>query len=235
MHFCGLVGLAFLTVGPAAWAGQFSVHSVGAPAGTTINDTTQAQNFLNNPTGARFNTTTLAQTLNYEIVQGYIYDDWFGGNVAFPNLPANPVTDNDPRTIDFVINATAPIQIPTAGNYTFDVNSDDGFLLTVGSHAAQGYTSTRLNFDTFLTYNFPTAGIYNISLLYFQRSHEGSLELSAASGTYTTSADQTTMANTMKNFHLVGAADGLQVAPEPSTLALAAISSLGLLIRRRRP
>src|SRR5438105_7802061 len=119
-----IVGLAFLGVGPAAFAGQFSVHSVGAPAGTSITDTTQAQNFLNSPTGARFNTSTLAQTINYKLVTGYVYDDWFSGDAQYPNLPANPVTANDPRTIDFVINATASIQIPSAGNYTFDVNSD---------------------------------------------------------------------------------------------------------------
>jgi hypothetical protein len=57
------------------------------------------------------------------------------------------------------------------------------------------------------------------------------MEFSAASGNFST-----INSGNVSNFHLVGAADGLQLvdAPEPTGIALISLASLGLLRRGRR-
>ena len=51
----------------------------------------------------------------------------YGGDRPFPGLNISGDVN------DFVIKASATITIPAAGNWTFGVNSDDGFSLTIGS------------------------------------------------------------------------------------------------------
>lgn len=232
MHQLGAAAAAVISCASFAAAGQFSVHSVGAGGTSTITNITQAESLLATPTGARFNTTSNASVINYKIFDGYSYADWFASDSTFPNLPSGTTTYNQTGTTNFAIEATGNIVIPTAGAYTFDVNSDDGFYLKIGSFNRIEVTDDRLNGDTLVTYTFPSAGNYSVDLQYYQNGGDGEVEFSAASGTYTT-ANSTTM----KNFHLVGAADGLQLSgtntPEPGALALIGIGGLGLLRRRR--
>lgn len=237
MHLMGVAAATVVSCASFAAAGQFSVHSVGAGGTTTISDITQAQSLLATPTGARFNTTSNASVVNYKIFDGYAYNDWFASDSTFPNLPTGTTIDstnanNAGTTNNFVIEATGNIIIPTAGAYTFDVNSDDGFYLKIGSFNRIEVINDRLNADTLVTYTFPSAGNYSVDLQYYQNTGHGDLEFSAASGTYSTNSS----AN-MQNFHLVGAADGLQLTgtstPEPGALALIGIGCVGLLKRRR--
>lgn len=232
MHLLGVAAATVVSCASFAAAGQFSVHSVGAGGTTAITDITQAESLLGTPTGARFNTTGSASVINYKIFDGYAYNDWFASDSTFPNLPTGTTTTNQTGTENFAIEATGSIIIPAAGAYTFDVNSDDGFYLKIGSFNRIAVETDRLNNDTLVTYTFPSAGNYSVDLQYYQNTGDGEVEFSAASGTYTTDSS----AN-MKNFHLVGASNGLQLAgtntPEPGALALIGIGCIGLLKRRR--
>lgn len=232
MHLLGVAAATVVSCASFAAAGQFSVHSVGAGGTTAITDITQAESLLATPTGARFNTTGSASVINYKIFDGYAYNDWFASDSTFPNLPTGTTTTNQAGTENFAIEATGSIIIPAAGAYTFDVNSDDGFYLKIGSFTRIAVETDRLNNDTLVTYTFPSAGNYSVDLQYYQNTGDGEVEFSAASGTYTTDSS-----TNMKNFHLVGASNGLQLAgtntPEPGALALIGIGCIGLLKRRR--
>ena len=140
----------------------------------------------------------------------------FGSDQTFPGLTVGTGAN------DFVVQAKATIDIPTAGNWTFGVNSDDGFRLVlegpIGSNDPAGtpYTAGALGgmgvpgdlpatmpyqkyymlssvtgaapADTLRTFTLPAAGVYNVTLVYFQRSAGASLELYAQAGTFATYA-----------------------------------------------
>jgi hypothetical protein len=113
----------------------------------------------------------------------------------------------------FLIEASAQIVIPTPGAYTFDVNSDDGFVLELsldGVTFSSQYTGIRGASDTLATFNFPEAGNWDLSLLQFNNQGSSSAELSATQGTYTTF--------TAGAFHLVGdtASGGLAAFSVPT-------------------
>jgi PA14 domain-containing protein len=240
---CAAAVAALIPVSTAS-AGNFTVHTLKAAPGVTIStmrhDPTRpglyaAQDLLDHPETAQSNYTDLYPYLNFKVIQaapptGYAYSDRFGSDAYFPHLPNTITANDDPRVVDFVMEATGLIKIPTAGDYTFNINSDDGFRLQIGSNGAQGVDDPRLNNDTLLSYNFPTAGNYSVDLKYYQRGGPAEIEFSAAAGKYTT-----INSTNASNFHLVGAADGLQLvdAPEPASIALMSIACVGLLKRRR--
>src|SRR5207249_3887967 len=60
---------------------------------------------------------------------------------------------------NFVLEATATITIPAPGNWTFGVNSDDGFSLAIGGFS-MSYPDPRGPGDTLQTFNFSAAGDY---------------------------------------------------------------------------
>jgi len=100
----------------------------------------------------------------------------FGGNTAFPDIPA-ALTNN-------YIAMAATMYVPlTTGIYTFAVNSDDGFEFTTGPTPANTNTTLGL-FDggrgaAESTFDFiiQTNGYYPMRLLYFQGQFGGSVEL----------------------------------------------------------
>ncbi len=111
---------------------------------------------------------------------------------AFPGLQLGTETD------DFVVDADGSITIPAAGEYTFGVNSDDGFGMsipgatfsngvnaTTASGDTMAYDALRPPGDTFATASFPAAGTYNLALTYYQNGGGASLELFAAPGSQT--------------------------------------------------
>ena len=81
----------------------------------------------------------------------------------------------------FVTKATGRVHIPSAGNWTFGVNSDDGFSCTVNGQTF-AYDGLRSPGDSFGTINFAAAGDYDLSLVFFENGGGSSLELFAASG-----------------------------------------------------
>ena len=88
---------------------------------------------------------------------------------------------------NFVIEALALITIPTAGQWSFGVNSDDGFSLELDNGADNFYMEFpggRGASDTISTFNITTAGIYNLRLVQFEGGGGSSCELFAAQGAH---------------------------------------------------
>lgn len=103
----------------------------------------------------------------------------YGGDRTFPGLTIG--SDRD----DFVIHATATITIPAAGVWSFGVNSDDGFGLTIGG-ASMSAPNPRGPTDSIQNFNFPAAGDYPLDLVYFERGGGAEVELFAAQGSFAT-------------------------------------------------
>lgn len=99
------------------------------------------------------------------------------GDSTFPGLTINVDAD------DFVLEATGTVTIPAAGQWTFGVNSDDGFILAVGAFNVS-YPSPRGPGDTLGTFNFPAAGEYPIRLVFYERGGGSEVELFAAQGVH---------------------------------------------------
>ncbi|MBN1360483.1 MAG: lamin tail domain-containing protein [Sedimentisphaerales bacterium] len=126
----------------------------------------------------------------------------FDGDRPFPGTQLNADVE------DFVILATAKVIIPTAGEWTFGVNSDDGFGLTLtgprGSYS-MSYANPRSPGDTLSTFNIVEAGQYDLRLVFYERGGGSELELFAARGRFSSFSPM--------SFRLVGdvAGGGLQV------------------------
>ena len=101
------------------------------------------------------------------------------------------------------------MHIPSAGNWTFGVNSDDGFGLTIGNQS-MAYDGLRGASDTLKTFTFAAAGDYPLSLLFFENGGGSGLEMFAAPGS---------KAGFDSTFRLVGdtANGGLSVSSTPVT------------------
>ncbi len=126
----------------------------------------------------------------------------FSSDLPFPGSAVG----ND--TEDFITESVGTITIPAAGQWTFGVNSDDGFKLQVGNFTTQ-CDCLRGASDTLQTFNFPAAGKYPIRLLFFERGGGAAVELFAAQGAH---------GSYNANFDLVGntGAGGLAVETDPS-------------------
>ncbi|MEN9674486.1 MAG: hypothetical protein RIS76_382, partial [Verrucomicrobiota bacterium] len=132
-----------------------------------------------------------------------------GGHfTASPYLDA-PFPGLNAARNNFALEATGYLTIPTAGNWSFGVNSDDGFQLVVGGRT-NIFDGGRGPADTIATFNL-AAGTYPIRLVYFNGCCGAEVEVYAASGSYA-SWDATV------NWALVGdtAHGGLAVSPPVS-------------------
>lgn len=125
------------------------------------------------------------------------------GVTAFPNHASTSVDKNN-----FVLIAETAISVPQAGQWTFAVGSDDGFLLSISGHGvsfSSNYSTGRSFGNTLATFTFPEAGTYSLTLLFFENTGGAALELSAAQGY------QSTL--TTDSFRLIGdPAGGIQHA-----------------------
>lgn len=104
---------------------------------------------------------------------------------------------------NFVVVGEGVIHIPTAGEWTFAVGSDDGFRLRLSGHGADfvGEFPSPRGFDTTLsTFNFPVAGDYALTLVFYENGGGAGVEVSAAAGFQATFNPAV--------FHLVGDAAG---------------------------
>ena len=183
-------------VGYQSYVPGFAVRNIRANIG--VCDLATAENVLVDPArqAAVFNAT--APTINY-LSTGSGAN--FGGDVTFPGFTLN-VDENN-----FVLEATAIITIPAAGAWTFGVNSDDGFSVTVGANTFS-YPPPRGPGDTLATFNL-AAGDHPVRLVFYECGGGAELEFFAASGTH--SAFNATV------FRLVGstATGGLAVKSLP--------------------
>ena len=102
-------------------------------------------------------------------------------NSQFPGQTA--AVDN------FVVEAKYRVYIPTAGAWTFGVNSDDGFKLEltngIDPPRVMSYDGPRTQADTLATFTFAQPGTYDLRLIYFENTGDAAVELFAAPGTWT--------------------------------------------------
>ena len=106
----------------------------------------------------------------------------------------------------YVMQANGTITIPSAGNWTFGANTDDGFSATINgtTFSADGIRSG----DAYDTINFASAGTYPVTFLQYQNNGSSYAEFYAAQGAY---------AGFNSSFRLVGdtADGGLNVTSTP--------------------
>ncbi|MFT5498389.1 MAG: hypothetical protein ACI9TH_003801, partial [Kiritimatiellia bacterium] len=104
----------------------------------------------------------------------------YGSDDAFPTLTIGSNTDN------FLIEVVCKVNIPTAGDWTFGVNSDDGFGLEL-SNGVDTFNSSfpgpRGASDTLGTFNL-SAGDYDLRVVCFEQGGGASAEIFAAPGAH---------------------------------------------------
>jgi hypothetical protein len=119
-----------------------------------------------------------APTINYMGTGG---GGRYSGDIPYPTQTAGSDYDW------FLIQATGQITIPTAGNWTFGVNSDDGFSLRLernGVVFTSSFPGLRGPGDTLATFNIPTAGEWIVTLLTFENGGGSNSEFFAAPGSF---------------------------------------------------
>ena len=119
---------------------------------------------------------------------------YFGNDEPFPGHTA--VGEDRDR---FVVVAEGGIYVPTAGEWTFAVGSDDGFRLRITGHGmnfVSEFNGLRGYSPTLATFNFPAAGNYDLSLVCFENGGGATVEMSAAQGFQSSGPTA--------DFHLVG-------------------------------
>lgn len=84
---------------------------------------------------------------------------------------------------NFALRATGTLVVPTAGAWTFHVNSDDGFRLRIDGTSVMSVNGTRAPADSLITRTL-TAGNHALVLTYFENTGGDEVELSAAPGTH---------------------------------------------------
>jgi hypothetical protein len=135
-----------------------------------------ALNVLATPSQQAFQVSSRVPSINY---MGN------GGGGHYNNDLAFPTQNIGDDFNDFVVRATTSLVIPTAGNWSFGVNSDDGFRLTLsrnGIDYVSEYPWPRGPSDTITTLNLPSAGEYTATLIMYERAGGASLEFFAAPG-----------------------------------------------------
>jgi hypothetical protein len=153
----------------------------------------QAESVISTPANRR-DATVYSQTAGYVNFRNTGGDAYFSGGLNPPGI--NPAYTS---TLNFAMEAKGWITISQAGLYTFGVNSDDGFGLTItgamttwtqnsttpAGSSVMDWQGTRTSADTFATYSFPAAGQYPIRLVWFQAASAGAeVELFATAGNY---------------------------------------------------
>jgi hypothetical protein len=153
----------------------------------------QAESVISTPANRRDATvySQTASSVNFRNTGG---DAYFSGGLNPPGI--NPAYTS---TLNFAMEARGWVTISQAGLYTFGVNSDDGFGLTItgatttwtqnsttpAGSGVMDWQGTRTSADTFATYSFPAAGQYPIRLVWFQAaSANAEVELFATAGNY---------------------------------------------------
>ncbi|HRZ99598.1 MAG TPA: CotH kinase family protein [Candidatus Paceibacterota bacterium] len=190
----GTNGVGFETVVPG-----FAVRTVKAAG--MVSSLSEAEQVLASPALQAAVFTANTRVINFFNSGG---DGYYFDNESFPGL--NPNEDVE----DFVVEATATLTIPAAGQWTFGVNSDDGFGLKIGSYE-MAYPDPRGPGDTLATFNVPAAGTYPLRLVFYERGGGSELEFWGAKGAFSFWNES--------SFRLIGdtAQGGLAVASTPMT------------------
>jgi hypothetical protein len=186
--------------------------------GWTIGSLAQAQSVIDTPAYQSWVRSETVSAINYTTYAsaGHFY----GASTPDRPIPGESIGYD---INNYVIRATGTVYVPSPGNWTFGVNSDDGFRLTVGANSFQ-YDGGRGQADSFATFNFASAGSYAVSLLHFQGGGPSEVEVFAESGS---------VSSWNANFRLVGdtAHGGLAMASvftvAPFTVGVDSVGSAG--------
>ncbi len=81
----------------------------------------------------------------------------------------------------FAMAAKGDVLIPAAGDYSFGVNSSDGFRLAIDGTYVGGYELWRNPTDTLMTTHL-SAGLHSLLLTFFTTTHDPTVELFASLG-----------------------------------------------------
>ncbi|MES2707997.1 MAG: lamin tail domain-containing protein [Verrucomicrobiota bacterium] len=106
-------------------------------------------------------------------------DGQFSGGIPFLHSGA-------PEQI--AVRATATITLPAGGQWTFHVNSSDGFKLYLDGAVLMQFSGTREPADSFITRTIPS-GAHALKLIYFGGAGGNEVELSAVQGSKTGFSD----------------------------------------------
>jgi hypothetical protein len=163
----GATGIGYETAVPG-----FAVYNYIANVGTCSLPAAQA--VISNPSQQLAVYAENAPVINY-LNTGSSAN--YGNDQTFPGLTMGVDQDN------FVLEATATITIPAPGYWTFGVNSDDGFTLSVGGFNVS-YPNPRGPGDSLQTFYFQAAGDYPLDLIFYECGGGSEVELYAAQGSY---------------------------------------------------
>ncbi|MBN2474242.1 MAG: lamin tail domain-containing protein [Pirellulales bacterium] len=171
-----------------------NVTVIKAKDGVTIDSLAAAESLIADPGQQEWIEAEIAETINYFNTGS---DGHYGGNVPYPGTVIGTDTDN------FVIEVTATVLIPSAGEWTFGVNSDDGFGLTLTNGVdmfSVSYPGPRGPGDTFGVFNVTDPGSYDMRLVVYEQGGGAEAELFAAPGSHDTfNADAFDLVGDMAN------------------------------------
>ncbi len=159
-------------------------------ANTWVTDLATAEAVISDPAMRSEVVSATAASINYLNTGGSAH---YGGDEPFPGTTIGENVD------DFVVLVSGTIVIPEAGDWTFGVNSDDGFGLELFRDPyvfSAAYPGTRNPGDTLAVFDIPEAGSYLLRLVFFERGGGAEVELFAAPGTHGSFSDSA--------FNLVG-------------------------------
>jgi hypothetical protein len=151
-----------------------------SPIGTSLDSIEEALEVIGNPAARASLRAGNYTSVNFLNTGSPPNTGHYAGDAAFPGQ-TNPTNFNH-----FATATLAVVNIPTAGDWTFGIRSNEGFLLTVGDFEMRR-SGTEGNADDVLrTFTFPAAGAYPLELYHFEGTGDAWLELFAAPGAHTT-------------------------------------------------
>lgn len=215
---------------PAGAAGFWSVRQVwnGGRADAVVTALGIAQ-AVGTPGFTGRSLDTQAPVINFNFTAAPGNGGLFGEDQPFPGevetLPA----------LDWVTVARGKVHIPSDGDYTIGVHSDDGFALRFAGHpfaSVSGLGTIDEDYPEYLSFAVGTgdsntrgvlkgvrAGDYVVEFIHFQRVGGAAAEVYAAAGEWLEDGDTATWA-------LIGAAEGLQLVADELPLAPFALGQL---------
>ncbi len=173
----GATGIGFGVSQPGFEVTYYKAQSSGGFDGI-VNNITKALDVINTPAYQASVVEATADVINHI---GTGAGGHYGNNQAFPSQTIGVDINH------FVFEAQTSIEIPSPGDYSFGVNSDDGFRLTLsrgGIDYVSEFAGTRAPADTIQTFNLPEAGSYDVNLVMFEAGGGSGVELFAAAGSH---------------------------------------------------